>query len=294
MAGIQDRRHVAVLLAPAMLVVGLTTLYPLGFSFWTSFHDWRLIKSLMPGAFIGWENYITAFTDDPVFWTVMRVTARFVVVDVVATILAALGLALLLMRAGFTRSLLRTLIILPFAVSPALIGISWRFMFNPEYGAIHHTISTFLPFMAKTDWFASPALATYALVSADLWHWAPYFAFMLMGGLASVPAETLEAARIDGASDVRVFFSITLPQMAPVLTVAVILKTVFALKVFDSIVTMTGGGPGLETSTLAFFAYNTGFRDYDMGYAAAIAYVLTIILFALSFFYMRFIMPSRT
>ena len=114
-----------------------------------------------------------------------------------------------------------------------------------------------------------------------------------MGGLASVPAETQEAARFDGASDIRIFFSITLPQMAPVLTVAVILKTVFALKVFDSIVTMTGGGPGLETSTLAFFAYNTGFRDYDMGYAAAIAYVLTIILFALSFVYMRFIMPAR-
>jgi multiple sugar transport system permease protein len=272
MASVNDRRHVFVLLAPAMLVVGLTTIYPLGFSFWTSFHDWRLIKSLLPGDFIGLENYIIAFTDDPVFWTVVRVTIRFVVIDVVATILAALGLALLLMRAGFARSVLRTIIILPFAVSPALIGISWRFMFNPEYGAIHHTISTFLPFMARTDWFASPGLATYALVSADLWHWAPYFAFMLMGGLASVPAETQEAARIDGASDVRVFWSITLPQMAPVITV-------------------TGGGPGLETSTLAFFAYNTGFRDYDMGYAAAIAYVLTLILFGLSFFYMRFILP---
>lgn len=287
----RSKGQVAILLAPAMLVVGLTTLYPLGFSFWTSFHDWRLIKSLLPGDFVGLENYIIAFTDDPIFWTVMRVTLRFVVIDVVCTILAALGLAILLMRAGFAQSVLRTLIILPFAVSPALIGISWRFMFNPEYGAIHHVVSAVLPFMAKTDWFASPALATYALVSADLWHWAPYFAFMLMGGLASVPAETLEAARIDGASDMRVFFSITLPQMAPVLTVAVILKTVFALKVFDSIVTMTGGGPGLETGTLAFFAYNTGFRDYDMGYASAIAYVLTIILFILSFFYMRFILP---
>ena len=216
---------------------------------------------------------------------------RFVVIDVVATILAALGLALLLLRAGFARTVLRTLMILPFAVSPALIGISWRFMLNPEFGAIHHSIGALLPFMAKTDWFASPGLATAALISADLWHWAPYFAFMLMGGLASVPGETQEAARIDGASDLRVFLSITLPQMAPVIAVAVILKTVFALKVFDSIVTMTGGGPGLETNTLAFFAYNMGFRDYDMGYAAAIAYVLTILLFALSFSYMRFILP---
>ncbi len=281
------------LLAPAVFAVGATTLYPLGFSFWTSFHDWRLMKSLRPGAFVGFENYLTAFTDDPVFWKVMGVTARFVVLDVSFTILAALGLALLLVRGGFARSALRTLLILPFAVSPALIGISWRFMFNPEYGAFNRGIGAILPFMDQVDWFSSTGLATTALISADLWHWAPYFAFMLMGGLAGVPPETQEAARIDGASDWGVFLHVTLPQIAPVLLVAVILKTVFALKVFDIIVTMTGGGPGLETNTLAFFAYNTGFRDYDMGYAAAVAYVLTAILFALSFVYVRHIMPAR-
>jgi multiple sugar transport system permease protein len=282
-----------VLLAPAMLLVGATTIYPLGFSFWTSFHDWRLIKSLRPGAFVGFENYITAFTDDPVFWKVVEVTARFVFLDVTCTILAALGLALLLLRAGFAHSLLRTVLILPFAVSPALIGISWRFMYNPEYGAFQHSVAAVLPFMARTDWFASPGLATMALISADLWHWAPYFAFMLMGGLAGVPPETQEAARIDGASDLRIFFHITLPQIAPVLFVATILKTVFALKVFDLIVTMTGGGPGLETNTLAYFAYNIGFRDYDMGYAAAVAYVLTAILFGLSFSYINHILPRK-
>jgi multiple sugar transport system permease protein len=282
-----------VLLAPAMILVGATTIYPLGFSFWTSFHDWRLIKSLRPGAFVGLENYITAFTDDPVFWKVIQVTARFVFLDVASTILVALGLALLLLRAGFARTVLRSVLILPFAVSPALIGISWRFMYNPEYGAFQRSAAAILPFMDRTDWFASTGLATTALISADLWHWAPYFAFMLMGGLAAVPPETQEAARIDGASDVRIFFHITLPQIAPVLFVATILKTVFALKVFDLIVTMTGGGPGLETNTLAYFAYNTGFRDYDMGYAAAIAYVLTAILFGLSFTYIHHILPRK-
>ncbi len=281
------------LLAPAVFAIGATTLYPLVFSFWTSFHDWRLMKGLRPGAFVGLENYITAFTDDPEFWTVMGVTVRFVVLDVALTILAALGLAVLLVRRGFARSLLRTLLILPFAVSPALIGISWRFMFNPEYGAFNRGIGAVLPFMDKMDWFASTGLATFALISADLWHWSPYFAFMLMGGLAAVPPETQEAARIDGASNWGVFRHVTLPQIAPVLLVAVILKTVFALKVFDIIVTMTGGGPGMQTTTLAYFAYNIGFRDYDMGYAAAVSYVLTAILFALSFVYVRHIMPVR-
>ena len=275
-------------MAPALAVVAFTTIWPLVSSFWTSLHVLNLSKSVELGRFVGVDNYLEAFREDPDFWTVMRVTAVFVVADVAITILVALGLALLLLRQGFGQSILRTLIILPFAMSPALIGISWRFMFNPEYGAFSRTIAVFLPFARDVDYFASPLLAMGALISADVWHWAPYFAFMLMGGLASIPPETQEAARIDGAREWRVFFDVTLPQLAPVLMVAVILKAVFALKVFDSIVTMTAGGPGRSTTTLAYFAYHLGFRDYDFGYAAAVAYVLTFILFLISLSYMRF------
>lgn len=283
-----NRRLALALLAPAFLVVAFTTIYPMASSFWTSFHVLNLAKSLELGRFVGLQNYSDAFTDDPEFWTIMRVTFSFVVIDVALTILAALGLAMLLLRAGFGQTIVRTLIILPFAMSPALIGISWRFMLNPDYGAFARTTGAIFPFMQNVDYLASPFLAMAALISADVWHWAPYFTFMLMGGLASIPPETQEAARIDGASDSRVFFDVTLPQLAPVLIVAAILKSVFALKVFDSIVTMTSGGPGRSTTTLAYFAYHIGFRDYDFGYAAAVAYVLTVILFILSLFYTRF------
>ena len=276
------------LLAPALAIVAFTTVYPMVSSLRTSFYVLNLSKSLELGRFVGFDNYTDAFNDDPEFWQVMRVTATFVVLDVSLTILAALGLAILLLRQGFGTSILRTLLILPFAMSPALIGISWRFMLNPDYGAFNRTIAAVLPFMRNTDYLASPTMAMGALISADVWHWAPYFTFMLMGGLASIPPETQEAARIDGASNWRVFRDVTLPQLAPVLAVAVILKSVFALKVFDSIVTMTSGGPGRATTTLAYFAYHIGFRDYDFGYAAAVAYVLTAILFVLSLFYMRF------
>jgi multiple sugar transport system permease protein len=282
-----QRRLAAILLAPAVLLVAITTIYPLASSLWTSFHVFNLTRSVELGPWIGIENYVEAVRWDPEFWTVMRVTATFVVLDVTLTILAALGLALLLLRAGFGKSILRTLIILPFAMSPALIGISWRFMLNPEYGAFARTIAAVLPFMRDVDYLAHPALAMGAIVSSDVWHWAPYFAFMLMGGLASIPPETQEAARIDGASGWRVFRDVTLPQLRPVLVVAIILKTVFALKVFDAIVTMTAGGPGRETTTLGFFAYSAGFRDYQFGYAAALAYILTAIMFLLSLSYMR-------
>ena len=276
------------LLAPAAALVAVTTVYPMLSSFWTSFHILNLAKSLELGRFIWFENYTEAFVEDPDFWQVMRVTFMFVVLDVSLTILAALGLAILLLRAGFGKTILRTLLILPFAMSPALIGISWRFMLNPDYGAFSQTIAAILPFTRNLDYLASPMLSMAALISADVWHWAPYFTFMLMGGLASIPPETQEAARIDGAGNWRVFRDVTLPQLAPVLAVAVILKSVFALKVFDSIVTMTSGGPGRSTTTLAYFAYHIGFRDYEFGYAAAVAYVLTAILFLLSLSYMRF------
>lgn len=282
-----QRKLAAYLLAPAFILVAFTTIYPLISSFWTSFHVFNLARSLELGRFIGFENYVEALRYDPDFWTVMRVTATFVVVDVALTILIALGLAMLLLRAGFGQTILRTLIILPFAMSPALIGISWRFMLNPEYGAFARTIAAVLPFMRDVDYLASPILAMGALISSDVWHWAPYFTFMLMGGLASIPPETQEAARIDGAGNWRVFRDVTLPQLAPVLAVAIILKSVFALKVFDQIVTMTSGGPGRETTTLSYFAYHLGFRDYDFGYAAAVAYILTFILFLLSLSYMR-------
>lgn len=284
-----NRRSLAmILIAPAFLLVAFTTVYPMLSSFWTSFHVLNLARSLELGRFVGLENYQEAFQHDPEFWTVMRVTATFVVLDVALTVLCALGLAILLLRQGFGQNLVRTLIILPFAMSPALIGISWRFMLNPDYGAFARTISAFLPFMHNVDYLASPTLSMAALVSADVWHWAPYFTFMLMGGLASIPPETQEAARIDGATNWRVFRDVTLPQLAPVLLVAVILKSVFALKVFNSIVTMTSGGPGRSTSTLAYFAYHIGFRDYDFGYAAAVAYILTALLFLLSLSYMRY------
>ena len=287
--GLTDRGWAAILLAPALLIVVATTIYPLVFSFDTSFRDWNLTASPRPGPYVGTDNYAQAFSDDPAFWATVRATTIFVITDVCATILAALGLALLLLRPGPGKAALRTVLILPFAMSPALIGISWRFMFNPEYGAFQHGIAAVLPFMRDADWFSSPGLARTALVSADVWHWTPYFTFMLMGGLAAIPPETQEAARIDGSGAWRVFRDVTLPQLAPVLAVAIILKSVFALKVFDTVVTMTGGGPGTSTSTLSYFAYQIGFRDYEMGYAAAVSYLLTAVLIVLSLLYMRLI-----
>ncbi len=281
------------LLAPALLFVAAMALFPLGSALVLSFRQWRLTKSTEPGPFIGLENYTLLFTDDPEFLESLWATFVFVTSDVVATLAVALGAALLLRRAGRVNSLARVLLILPFVMSPALIGISFRFFLNPEFGIAQFLIGQVVPALHGKVWLADRTLAMAAVVASDVWHWAPYMTLVILGGLASIPAETEEAARVDGASAWAVFRDVTLPQLLPVLGIVLVLKTVFALKAFDTIFTLTNGGPGTSTQTLAYFVYHTAFNYYDMGYAAAAAWVLTALLLALSGYYLRLVFRKR-
>jgi multiple sugar transport system permease protein len=132
-----------------------------------------------------------------------------------------------------------------------------------------------------------------ALVASDVWHWAPYFMLMFIGALAALPQETVEAAQVDGASRLRLFFEVVLPQLKPVLAIAILLKAIFSLKVLDQVVTLTNGGPGTATETLAHFVFQTAFRWYDLGYAAAVAYLLAAVMAVLAVVYSRLVMDQR-
>ncbi len=290
----QDRRLKYLLILPAAFIVLGTTIWPLAVSLVTSFRDWRLTRSLTPGPFIGAEHYITALTDDPDFANALRVTAIFVVIDVTITVVSALGLAVLLRRAGVLHSVTRAVLILPFAVSPALVGISFRFMFNAEMGVFTWMAGAVLPFLRGFVWLAEPSSALLVLVFSDAWRWVPYMTLVVLGGLAALPKEPEEAARIDGANEWQVFRDVTLPALLPVLAVVGILKTVFALKMFDQVVTLTGGGPGQSTVTLAYLVYSIAFRWYDMGYASAVAWILTSMLVFLAVWYTRLVLRKAS
>ena len=286
----RDRTLKYVLLLPAALLVLGTTLWPLAVSLTTSFRDWRLTRSATPGPFIGFEHYITAATDDPDFLNALTVTATFVAIDVTLTVLCALGLALLLRRAGVLQSLTRAVLILPFAVSPALVGISFRFMFNAEMGVFAWGAGALVPPLQGFVWLGDATAALLVLVFSDAWRWVPYMALVVLGGLAALPREPEEAARMDGATEWQVLRDVTLPALLPVLTIVAILKTVFALKMFDQVVTLTGGGPGSSTVTLAYLVYSIAFRWYDMGYASAVAWILTAMLVCLAVWYTRLVL----
>ncbi|MGL4322861.1 MAG: carbohydrate ABC transporter permease [Beijerinckiaceae bacterium] len=287
-----DRSIRYLLLIPALVLVLGTTLWPVVSAITTSLRDWRLKRSPVPQKWVGFDNYLIAL-EEPEFWNALSVTAIFVSLNVIVTVCVALLLALLLRKAGVLQSLVRAVLILPFAVSPALIGVSFRFMLNGEHGVLAKGFAAAVPWLSDVVWLAAPGYAMAALILSDVWHWFPYLTLMFLGGLAAIPKETEEAAEMDGASPLQSIFLVVLPQMRGIIAVAVILKTIFALKMFDQVATLTGGGPGITTQTLAHYTYSVGFVHYDMGLASALAVVLTAILVTIGIFYIRLVLPRR-
>lgn len=285
---LRDKHIKYLLVLPAMLVVAGTALWPLAYSLILSFRTWRLARSPVPGPFVGISNYQQAFTTGE-FWLSVGNSVLFVFLSVAFTTVLALGLALLLVRGGLLRRSVQTLLILPFAMSPALVGISWRFLFNPEFGLFAALFGTLIPPLAGINWLSTPALAFSAMVMADVWAWTPFMTLILIGGLASLPQDTIEAAQMDGSPAWRILFGIIIPQLRPVLVVVVILKTIFALKQFDVIFMLTQGGPGHATQTLVYYAYLNGFKYYDMGYAAAVSWLMVVPMLGLTFLYIKFV-----
>ena len=276
------------LVLPAVLVVAATAIWPLLYSLILAFRDWHLARSPRPGPVVGIQNFTRALTDSDVLASILH-TVVFVALTVTFTTLLALGIALLLARGGLLRRIVQAILILPFAMSPALVGVSWRFLFNPEFGLFSALARTLIPALQGVDWLASPTLAFATLVLADVWSWTPFMTLILIGGLASIPQDTVEAARVDGAPAWRVVRDIIVPQLGPVLAVVVILKTIFALKAFDVIFMLTQGGPGQSTQTLVYQAYLNGFKYFNMGYAAAISWLMVIPMVGLLMLYTRFV-----
>jgi multiple sugar transport system permease protein len=239
-----------------------------------------------PGPFVGLDNYARAFSD-PNFINSMVVTLKYTIVSVVISIILGLLIAVLLHKPTPFNTFLKAFLIFPFAMAPALKGFSWRFMLNPHYGILDKILDFLIPPLKDVVWLGDPFWALFSLAITEVWGWAPYIALVFIGALDSMPSEIFDAAQVDGASTMQVFLYITLPMLSPIIVMITLLKTIFSVKQFDAVVTMTGGGPGRATETMNFFVYKTGFNFFDMGYASALAYLLITIMFDFAFFYVR-------
>lgn len=312
-----------VLLAPGLLIVALTTTYPLLAALYFSLHNYKLTKPVDWAIQVGGDsfvnfnfsalsldNYIQAFTDDRFINSVV-VTLEFTIVSVGLSVILGLGIALLLQKEGFWHRVTKSILILPFAISPALKGYSWRFMLNENFGIFDKVIDVFisaplnaliniwntLPFgdipliSMNLVWLGDGFWALFMLALSETWGWAPLIALMFIGALGSIDPHIFESARIDGANNWQIFTHVTLPILRPVILIIVMLKTIFSLKMFDQVVTMTGGGPIRATQTINFYVHQVGFvRGLDIGYASALSYILVVVLTVVAAGYVLFLL----
>jgi multiple sugar transport system permease protein len=229
-----------------------------------------------PPRFIGLHNF-TALSDDERFTDSLWRTLLFTALGVASNIPAGLGIALLLNQRFFGRNLLRALMILPMVATPAAMGLVWVVMLDPTLGIVRFMFRT-IGVANPPLWLSDPFWVLPTLVFVDAWMWTPMVALICFAGLAALPAEPFEAARVDGASAWQRFRFITLPLLMPTLLVAVMLRVMDLLKVIDIVYVMTGGGPGHTSETINVYNYLVALSYDRIGYGAAVALVLFAIV----------------
>ncbi len=257
--------------APAVLLVAVLIVYPIAYTGWMSFQEWSA-SSLSPPRFVGTANYAKILVGDARFREAVARTIYFTLVAVAAETLLGVAMALLFNREFWGRGLLRTLAILPMVATPTAIALVFVMMYHPTLGVANYLVS--LAGLAPFRWTYSSQTALYALALVDIWQWTPLIMLIALAGLASLPREPYEAARLDGASPFQAFWHITLPLLRPALVVAILFRAIDALKTFDIIFVMTQGGPANASETINILLFNQAFSYFNMGYAASMAVAL--------------------
>lgn len=257
---------------PAVLALIVLILLPMLANFGISLFDWFIGR---PPTFIGLENFSDALSDRR-FWNGVKNTFYFTALAVPIQLIFGLGVAVLFNREMPAKGLVRTIILMPMVATPVAIALIWALMFNPSLGVLNYFLESLgLP---RSLWVADSSLALPSLVMVDVWQWTPMVALILLAALQGVPQEQVEAARIDGASGFQVFWNVVFPAIRNAMVVALILRSIDALKTFDIIYVITAGGPGIATETLNVFAFKAGFEFFRAGYAATLLIFLMFIV----------------
>jgi len=272
------------LVLPALLIVIALYLYPLVFSLVVSFFrsDIRY-----PGLeFRGLKNYIDIFRDPDLVASFGR-TIYFTVLSLAIEMVVGVVVAVAFNSRFIGRPIARSIILIPWAVPPVVNGIIWNWMVHPKIGIVNYLLTALGVLDRYKPWLADPNWALNIIVIADAWKWTPLVVLLVLAGLQAIPEELYEAARMDGAGAMKVFFRVTLPCVMWPLLVTLILRTVEAVRVFDIIFVMTRGGPASTTKVTTFYVWEIAFRYHQLGMGSALAYTVTILIVALAVVYYR-------
>ena len=279
----RNRNIFLIFLVPAILVLFLTTIYPMLYAGYLSFRSYDLAKLFVPRVFVGWANYREVLSSSEFLHTLV-ITFRLMAITLSVQLVLGVGLGLLTVQRLPGMPVVRTLLLIPMMISPVIVGLIWLFLYFPELGYLNY----FLGFvgLGPIPWITSTGWALWAIAIADIWQWTP---FVMMGTAAAIhnlSPEPYEAAMIDGNSRWQIFWHVTLPQIKPVLVSLMFLRAIDAFKLYDIIFVLTRGGPGDATEVLSMFIYRQSFTFWRMGVGAAASFVsLAIVVVLITLFF---------
>jgi len=282
-SGLSERRLAAAMITPSLVVIAIVAAYPILYAIWLSLHQYSVIH---PGLsrWVGVDNYRDALTSSG-FWSAVKVTFIFTAISVTLELALGMGMALLMHTAFRARSVLRAVVLVPWAILTVGTALIWRYIVAPDSGFLNQILHALHLPGANTVWLAHNGYALAVMVFADVWKTAPFMALLLLAGLQVIPEELNDAAKVDGATAWQQFVRVTLPLLRPAILVALIFRTLDALRIFDLPYVLTQGSNG--TTTLSLLSYQQLTQNQLIGPGSALAVLTFIIVMAVSFVYIR-------
>ncbi|MGI9295283.1 MAG: carbohydrate ABC transporter permease [Pseudomonadales bacterium] len=279
-------------IAPAVFVMLAGLAYPVIDAFYLSFYDWDLGTPFADAPYVGLEHF-ERMLFDPAVRESLWVTLKFGFWTISIEMILGTALALMLEKPLRGASLFRTVFILPLMVSPVVVGLIWRYLFDARIGWINYYLGLWFGIDAQV-WLGQPELAFFAIVFTDIWQWTPFILIIVLAGLQALPREVLEASTIDGVNWWQQVFLIKLPMIKSILIIALLMRLIDVFRALEVMYIMTGGGPGRSTELLSLHIYNRAFDTQQLGYASTISVLLILIVFTLSMGILKFARPMQS
>jgi multiple sugar transport system permease protein len=272
-------------LFPSLLQFVVLMAFPVFFSFYLSFHEWNILEPEKP--FVGLDNYVRLLNDRRARQAIFN-TLYYTVTSVPLTLFCGLLVALLLNNQIRGRGLFRTMYYLPVVTSAVAVAVVWKWIFNGDFGLINYYLIQFGIVGEPIRWLTDPSLAMPAVIIVSIWGGVGGCMIIYLAGLQAIPEEVYDAAKIDGAGSIRMLFNITIPLLGPATFFLLITSIIGAFQQFGLPYLLTAGGPAGRTTTIAYYLYNSAFKNFEMGYAAAISYLLFAMIFVFTVLHLRF------
>lgn len=266
--------------APALLFLLVFALGPFLFAFWVSLHEWDMLSPVGSMPFVGLDNYRYLIQDDPLFRETAKNTLIFALGNVGLSVVLALGVALVLNGPVKMRAFWRTAYFLPYVTSSVAISIVWSNLYHPSYGFFNGVLDVFG--QPQQDFLTSIDQAMPSIIAVAIWHGLGYYMIIFLAGLQNIPGDLYDAAKMDGATGGKIFWTITLPLLRPTLLFVTVVNTLAALQIFDYAYILTNGGPVNSTNTVVLYMYETAFKFLRMGRATAMAMLLFAVIFVVT------------